>query len=187
MDKECKVLPGGFIANAEEFMPGSNVFESEGKIYSDCTGIKEEDMGSRIVNVKKTARPIEPIDVGSIIIGTVEKNKEQGSFIKIIKAENNSEERSISNSAANLPVFNIANFYVNDIKDMLRIGDIVKAKVVEITPFSVVLGIKEPELGVVKAFCTKCRSALVHEGRDLKCNSCGSVETRKIASSYFSL
>jgi len=40
---------------------------------------------------------------------------------------------------------------------------------------------KDREFGVVKAFCTQCRSGMRRKGNDVECESCGSVERRKLA------
>jgi exosome complex component CSL4 len=42
----------------------------------------------------------------------------------------------------------------------------------------------DKNLGVIKAICTKCRSALVRKESKLECPKCGRVETRKISEDY---
>ncbi|MCX8158248.1 MAG: exosome complex RNA-binding protein Csl4 [Candidatus Diapherotrites archaeon] len=182
-----KVLPGYFISNCEEFLPGRNTFEYNDKIYSDSIGIKEEDMSNRVANVRKLTRELEPLDLDCVVLGIIEKNKDFFSLVRLFKAYKDSKEVVITNSYAFLPIHNMANFYIKDIRDLFRIGDLVKARVVEITNFSVTLTTKDVSLGVVKAFCTNCRHTLSREGVYLRCKNCNSLERRKISSDYLKI
>jgi exosome complex component CSL4 len=74
--------------------------------------------------------------------------------------------------------------FVKVLSEKFKIGDIVKARVDEIYPFGLELSTADPSLGVVKAFCAKCRQPLHLFGAMLKCLSCGATERRKISSDY---
>ena len=74
--------------------------------------------------------------------------------------------------------------YVRDARDMVRAGDIVRARICKIEKNDVDLAIVEPDLGVVKAFCTACRHEMALKKGSLICTGCGKKETRKISEEY---
>jgi exosome complex component CSL4 len=185
MKQEGKVVfPGSFLATEEEFVTGKNAFDESGGIYSDSVGAGDKDMVQRVMNVKKLSRNILPLEVGASAIGIVEKTKERSVFIRITEAFRDSDKMIPATSLAQIPVSNIADFYVETTRDMFRIGDIVRAEVVEITPYRIVLGTKGSNFGVIKAFCSGCRAPMIRSGSELKCKKCGSTETRKVSSDY---
>ncbi len=69
--------------------------------------------------------------------------------------------------------------------DML-IGDLVRAKVIRTGRF-VDITISEPNLGVVRALCHRCRNLLVLTKNGLWCENCETPERRKVASDYSSI
>jgi exosome complex component CSL4 len=74
--------------------------------------------------------------------------------------------------------------YLESMYDAFRIGDLIRARVLNNTnPFQ--LTTKEPSLGVVVAFCTRCGSILKKSDDRLVCPICGNVEKRKISIMYY--
>ncbi|MBU0662526.1 MAG: exosome complex RNA-binding protein Csl4 [Candidatus Diapherotrites archaeon] len=182
-DKEL-VFPGTFLSTEEEFSPGKNAFEENGEVHSACVGQSHFDNASREVSVNGIMGTVEPIDVGTTIYGIVVKIKEKAAVIEIRNAEKNGAKRVILMASASLPVFDIAEGYVEQVSDLFRIGDIVKAEVSKATPLITDVSTKGQDLGVVKAFCTKCRQPMRLYDRVLKC-PCGRTEERKIAKDYW--
>ena len=74
--------------------------------------------------------------------------------------------------------------YVRSLRDEIRVGDIIKGKVIEITPFNVIITFKQRGLGVIKAFCSKCRHDLSLKGQILECGNCGNKENRTLGFPY---
>jgi exosome complex component CSL4 len=183
--KEELVMPGKFLTTEEEFLPGSNTFDDkEGNVYASSMGKVEFDNAKKEVKVNTKTRTVKPIDVGSIVVGKVSMVKEQVIFIDILEAYNNGEPRAITNSFGTLHVASASMGYVNKMSELFRAGDIVKARVVEVNPYSISLTTKESFLGVMKAFCVKCRKPLGLFGTSLKCTACGNAETRKLSMDY---
>jgi hypothetical protein len=83
-------------------------------------------------------------------------------------------------------VSKISDEYIEDIRDAFHLGDIVRAKVIQAKP-SLQLTTSEPNLGVVKARCSRCRGVLELKDRDLWCPRDEQAERRKIASDYGNL
>ncbi len=185
MSEKEFVIPGSFLGAEEEFSPGMNTCEdSEGNIYSSCVGEKNLDLKKREVNVIKKTKIVKPLEAGSVVLGRVELVKDQVAILDLIDAKKDSEPRTISGLTAIIPIFNVSSGYVKNMECVFRVGDIVRAKVTEITQYSIELTTKEEGFGVVKAFCVKCRQKLLLFGSKLKCSNCGNPELRKISGDY---
>ncbi|MEW6294847.1 MAG: exosome complex RNA-binding protein Csl4 [Candidatus Diapherotrites archaeon] len=186
MDKKNElVLPGQFLTVEEEYEPGKNTFEDEkGKIYSTKVGEAEFNEKERKVNIKERARSINLITPGSIVIGNVILVKDNSVVLSILKAEKNGQERIPQFSSGQVMISNVSRNYVKELRSEFKIGDIVKAKVINVTNYSIDLTTAEEGLGVIKAFCSKCRNELGLFGRQLKCLNCGSIENRKLSFDY---
>jgi len=90
----------------------------------------------------------------------------------------------INQRHAMLPIRNVSRQYVESLRDNFRIGDLIKAKIARAGPLGIDLTTAEPGLGVIKAFCTRCRHPLHLFGRTLKCLGCGHTERRKVSKDY---
>jgi exosome complex component CSL4 len=98
--------------------------------------------------------------------------------------QKNKGERFGKAETAAIKVQDISDRYVKFVSDEFRIGDIIKARVID-TQAGTDLSTKgNPAYGVLKAFCTRCRHAMVLKGSKVMCNSCGRTETRKLSKDY---
>ena len=183
MLKKNLVLPGDFLTTEEEFLPGKNTFSDDGTIYSDSSGEAVFNQKEKKVSVEKK-REVLSLDIGSIVYARVMLVKKSAVLVDIIHAEKDNMERVISNSNASIPVRNVSRDYVKSLNDYFKIGDIVKAKVSFTSEYAIDLRTNEPDLGVVNAFCSKCRHSLHSFGSKLKCTSCGNTEQRKLSKDY---
>src|SRR5437763_14499926 len=86
-------------------------------------------------------------------------------------------------SEGTIHISNVSEEYTEDIHDMYRLGDIIRAKVIQVKP-SVQLTTAERNLGVVKALCSTCRGPLELRGRELSCPPDERTERRKVAADY---
>lgn len=179
------VFPGTFLSTEEEFTPGSNTYaDDSGNIYSSTVGVGELDLKGKEARVIKGPKPVKPIEPGTTVIAIVTSVLDSVVLVEIVDAMNGNEQRVIASPFASLRVSSISFGYVKDTESMFRIGDILKAKVIEITPYNLELGTKEQDLGVIKAFCTSCRQPLWLLDSKLKCKNCGNTEERKISNDY---
>jgi exosome complex component CSL4 len=80
-------------------------------------------------------------------------------------------------------VSKISEGYTSDVWKEFRIGDVIRAKVVQVKP-SLQLSTDRPNLGVLLGLCTKCRMPLVKKDKTLLCNNCQRSELRKMALDY---
>ena len=175
------MFPGELIGTEEEFLPGRGVYSEKGDIYASLAGELHVDQKRRA-----TIAPFErvpEIKVGSMIYGFVEEIFESRAFLSIVFQERNKKTRTIVVPGI-IPVSEIKTEYVRSIRDELRVGDIVKGTVARITPFRIEVSLKGRDMGVVKAFCSRCRNALDLKGRTLECPRCGNRENRHLGFPY---
>ncbi|MCL4335338.1 MAG: exosome complex RNA-binding protein Csl4 [Candidatus Thermoplasmatota archaeon] len=178
-EKEKWVLPGDFIANAEEYLPGQNAMELDGSIVSLASGSVVKDDRRLVVSVI-TDRKMPKIRIDDIVYGQVTKadrgkykmkagvlvDRETGDLVEINRDANIHIEGSRDSALA--PV---------------RVGDYVRARVINVRR-DIDVSIGGKHLGVVMGMCSKCRNPLVLKGKTLYCPNCETTETRKIADDF---
>jgi len=165
------LLPGEEIGTEEEYLPGENTYIKDGKIKSSCFGELHVDSKRRatVIPYREVAR----LKVGDIVYGRVDEILENLAFLSI-------ENEKGLKALGVLFISEIKHAFVKSIRDEFKIGDILKARIKRITPFSVELTLKERGLGVIKAFCSNCRSSMVFRSRIFVCEKCGNKERRVI-------
>ncbi len=179
------VLPGTFLGTAEEYVPGRNAYEdADGSVRSETIGIAQLDEANHEVNVQTLSHEVKPIERGCIVKAVVTNVKDKVVMVEMFEAAKDGEPRKILNSFATIPVFQVSNRFVERLSDLFKIGDILETRVAEVMAYGIDLTTKDPELGVIKGYCTKCRGSLQLFGETLKCVACGNPETRKISSNY---
>jgi exosome complex component CSL4 len=175
------VLPGDEIAVAEEFEPGEGTYERDGLVFAATPGVLILDSQNRVARVRAFNPPAE-LKVGDIVYGVVDDIRGMMATATIQAIHGRS--RQISGEAGGtIHISNVSEDYTEDIHDKFHLGDIVRAKVIQVKP-SVQLTTAEPNLGVVKAICSICREPLELRGRDLYCPRDERTERRKIAADY---
>ncbi len=166
-------VPGNFIATVEELTPSEGVIEEEGKLYASVLGQKQVKELAVSVTGSNTTKPLKK---GDLVYGLVQNVYESVSLIEFQPVDKNV---SASNTYAYLRISEIQKRFTENFGEHLRIGDYIKAKIVEVKPLGIYLTIAWPELGVIRAFCSNCRKEMKDEGRLFVCMECGSTESRK--------
>ena len=92
------------------------------------------------------------------------------------------EDRPISDEEATIHISNVRNSYVKDLRHLFSIRDILKAKIIDERQMRLTTG--DEDLGVIKAYCTRCLAGLVKKESKLVCPNCANTETRKMSSAY---
>jgi exosome complex component CSL4 len=175
-------VPGEFLGTEEEFAQGEHTFDEDGRIYAGIAGKQSLDK-SRRCSIAPSVKVPHRVSQGSVVYGIIAEIFEPVAIVRLVGVENERGRQVVPDSAV-IHASGIRQGYVKNVRDELRIGDIVKATVSEVRPHGIYLSTKEKSLGVVKAFCTRCRAPLALSGRDLLCGSCGNREYRKLAVPY---
>ena len=184
MDKKF-VVPGDFIGTEEEYLSGEGTFSEAESIRSTLTGEASESDRKLVVSQKKR---LVALGIGSVILGRVENIVEPIALVSMLGdggMNAGTTDRFGGNpDYAVLHASMIRRGYVKNVRDEYRIGDIIRAKIVDIRNGEMRLSTDADELGAIKAFCAKCRHPLKLESGLLKCESCENKDNRKIAKDY---
>lgn len=180
---KTRVIPGENLAEAEEFAEGENTFQEQGNIYSEMLGFAEYDHSRHEVRVVPD-KEVKVFSQGCKVLGQVVAVRNSRVLVNIFSASEGPEKRVVNRSNAILFVSKVDTRYIKSLSDEFKIGDIIAAEVDDIKPYGVYLRTNKPSLGVVKAFCSRCRAPLYLKSEKLFCKKCGSVETRKLSVDY---
>lgn len=179
MDKKF-VVPGDVIGTEEEYLPGEGTFVDGERVYSTLCG-EVGDAARKLAVLQK--RPLRQLGIGTVIIGRVENVVEPIALVSIQAGvgEHRYEE---TDEYAVLHASMIRKGFVKNVRDEYKIGDIIRAKIVDERNGEMRLSTDADSLGAIKAFCAKCRHPLATESGLLSCESCGTKDNRKLASDY---
>ncbi len=185
MDKqkdERLVIPGEKIGVIEEFTAGSGTYVLDGGVYSQIVGYLHVDMKKRRVEViPKVKKSIYPKS-GDIIVGIVQQTQDKYALIRIKRI--NAYELKDSFFTGILHVSLVSKSFIKVIPDAFKIGDVIRAEVVNDKNYPCQLTTAKKDLGVVQSYCSKCGSILTLHGKNLLCLNCKNVEKRKISILY---
>jgi exosome complex component CSL4 len=177
MEKKL-VLPGDHLSSAEEAEPGENTYSERDEVYSAAVGENGTMPGQATVTTK--GRTLRQPKLGMVVYCLIIKaslNKAIGGCIPVEEAE--SGIRGVEIEAV-LPVTSIRSGYVRDLRDEVKIGDIIKAKIRKVEKTGFEISMFEPDCGVVVAFCPRCRERMAVQERMFICPDCGWKERRKL-------
>lgn len=177
------VLPGDPVGVEEEYVPVSGAYvDPGGFIRAMIVGVLSVDLFKKTLVVKKIIdKPIVPKQ-GDIVEGVVSGLSEDIAFIDIYSV-NNRYDKSIDFTGI-IHVSQASQEFVKSLYEIFRLGDIVKARVLNNNhPFQ--LTTKDPVLGVIVAYCSLCGNILYRRDDKLVCSICGSVENRKVSVKHY--
>lgn len=180
VDRNDIVSPGQHIGSLEEAAPGNGTYEKDNEVYSALYGRMVREHGVVSVLPKKTVVSLKP---GQIIYGMVVDVLDTLALIEIEPLAKGRERFVPTQDYGVLRVMNIRRGFVPSVKQELKRGDIVRARVEEISQ-GIMLSIKEFDLGVVLAYCSVCRHTMNIFRNAVKCTYCGNIEKRKLSRLY---
>jgi exosome complex component CSL4 len=182
MKKEKKiVIPGEEIATTEEFLAGEGTYEQRGSIYSSYLGRLDLDADEMVAKVDPI-NPLVKLKVGDIVLARVGDVKSSMVIADVVGVEGNPRVVS-GGTLGSIHVSKISEGYTSDVWKEFRIGDVIRAKVVQVKP-SLQLSTDRPNLGVLLGRCTKCRMPLIKKDKTLLCENCQRSELRNMAPDY---
>ncbi len=175
------VVPGDVLGVIEEFIPDSGTYEENGLILASTVGTLKKDMRTKRISVITKNKPITP-SKGSIVLGKVNETKKQLVDLIIGKIDSHELHTPVSST---LHISCISERYTENITDAYRIGDIIKAHIVDDERKPCYVSTVGSEFGCILARCTMCGTYLRRKGRStLKCPECDNIEQRKISDDY---
>jgi exosome complex component CSL4 len=175
------VLPGERLGVIEEFIPDSGTFVKDGVIYSKIIGRSLVDLQNRKVSVYPVVQGVVVPKVSTVVIGQIGNAQSDNVLVRIFRIGN---KKLTGNFGGILHVSDVSDRYVDQISDVCKPGDIVKAKVISEKNQVYHLSTNDKGLGVLYGFCSRCGTLLEQHGYDLKCPKDGNIESRKISPDY---
>lgn len=176
------VTPGERIGKTEENLGGENTYVSNGGIYAEVTGEVMESDRKLYVEPSVSTPPVPQLD--DVVVGRVFSIKNALALVRLSYVEGRERREIPSSEVAALHISNISRDYVEEMGDVVKEGDVVKAKVTNPESGNIDLSTGEPGLGVISAKCERCNARLEGEDDKLVCPGCGHVESRKISEDY---
>ncbi|HWG89550.1 MAG TPA: exosome complex RNA-binding protein Csl4 [Candidatus Thermoplasmatota archaeon] len=182
-EDKALVFPGDEIAIAEEFIPGPGTYEEEGIVYAARLGRLQLDTNEFVAIVKPfTSVPV-ALNPGDIVIGTVQALRSSMTVVEV-RARADQPDRAVAGDTnGTLHIAKTSGDYVSRLEDVFRLGDILRAEVIGVEP-SLQLTTKAPHLGVLKAYCPRCRTPMDKKGHGLRCPECDWKAHGKLAEDY---
>ncbi len=167
-------LPGDKIAIIEEFETGENTFDDGQSIRSLVIGTSEFDKTNRIVKINEMRKPA-VAQVDDTITGNISALMNNMFAINILYINGKSTHSGLEC---------ICQARGAKKRIMVRVGDIVNAKIISHLNGVVHATISEPELGVLFTQCNKCGAKVISMGSSIKCIDCGYIEERKLSNRF---
>lgn len=175
------VVPGQRLGVVEEFDPGRGTVEVNGIVYSSQTGLAAIDNNRHVVSVKTLAGPPVIPDEGSTIIGVVEKVQEKMAIINIVMVDGKKVALPFTGM---LHISNSSPRFERTMGEVTKPNDIIRAKVIDTSQRIPKLTTVGRDLGVLKAYCSRCGGELMLSGRILRCSLCRNIERRRLAEDF---
>ena len=175
------VLPGDKLGVVEQFLPGIGTYEQEGTIYANFTGKAKIDTKNKRVTVTATTRVPELPKEGTTVIASVTHTQEKMATVSIWKINGKSLQNPFT---AILHISSSSPRYERNMSDVCKAGDILRARVIDMTNRIPQLTTAGRGLGVVRGFCSKCGGVLDFGTKKLQCVSCGNIERKRLAEDY---
>jgi exosome complex component CSL4 len=175
------VVPGDRLGVIEEFTSGPGTYVEDGVIHSQVTGRTLLDMLNRQVSVYPVIEEATVPQVGNIVTGMALDVRNKNAVLQIFKIG----DKTLSGAfKGDLHISGVSHGYVDNMYNVCKAGDIVRAKVISTANRSIFLSTADKDLGVILALCSRCGSVLEPENRGMGCSNCGNFERRKMAPDY---
>ena len=181
MNEGDLVIPGQELGLVEQFRSGNGTYEKNGKVYASVTGKFRIDKKELRAYIEPMNRIIE-LNNGDIIIGRVVDIKLPFVVVDIYAIENQTREIA-GEKMATLHISRIDTNYIEEIHSAMYIGDFIRGRVLQVKP-SIQITTADSKLGVIKAYCRRCKKPLVKRNRALYCEMCHEFSIRKTAFDY---
>ena len=184
MTEKKFVLPGDKLGTIEEYAPSFGVYATEEEIFSSNIGEMDIDPKKHIARVTCSTRIPKMQKEGIIALGIIAEVYEQTALIDLLPFKSKSFSFVPQGISAILHASKVKRGYVDKISSEMHVGDLLRVKIIEISRHSVDVTTDGKNLGVIKAYCSRCRNELQKVGYSLLCPKCGNKESRKTAFDY---
>lgn len=175
------VVPGDRLGVIEEFTSGPGTYVEDGIIHAQVTGRTLLDMLNRQVSVYPIVEAATVPHVGSVVTGMATDVRNKNAILHIFKIGDKNLSGAFKGA---LHISGVSQGYVDNMYNVCKSGDIVRAKVISTANRSIFLSTVDKDLGVLQALCSMCGNMLEPANRGMSCPNCGNFERRKMAPDY---
>ncbi|AGI47197.1 putative RNA-binding protein (consists of S1 domain and a Zn-ribbon domain) [Thermoplasmatales archaeon BRNA1] len=175
------VLPGDEVAVEEEYVASDGTFVKDGKIYASQFGRLILDDDECVARVECPNAP-NVLKIGDIVYASIDDVRKTMAPATALCKEGSGRNIS-SSTVATIHVSKISPDYTNDVANEFRKGDLIRARVIGVTP-SLQLTTKDEHLGVIRALCGTCKTEMTKRGKNVFCPKCKKSQPRKLADDY---
>ncbi len=179
-DKKNAVLPGDQVAVSEEYLPGAHVYDDSGLLRSLTVGTIHKDPKTMEISVAPSA-PANLLKVGDYVTGQVESASTSNSSVTIYYVNGRPTDKEFSGM---LMLRSGRRERGDRSGPPVKLGDMVRCRINSLMNGIIHLSIDEDRAGVVFALCGNCGRPMLRGGNRAKCDECGNVEERKLASDF---
>ncbi len=175
------VVPGEELCVIEEFLPSQFTYADElGYVRSLVLGRVVRDLKTHDIKVEPVKNRL-LLRQGDIVYGKVVSIvNEKVAIVKIVALHENGTIIPLKHHCTGLLHISQASNGPSTMRDIVGIGDVVRAKIISTWGPPYLISIKAQNLGVVYALCPRCRVELRRRSDKLQCPSCGTVIKRKV-------
>lgn len=177
------VYPGDPVGVAEEFVPGDGTYEENGQLYAATVGYLTLDTRDFVARVESLVAAPAIVRPGDTVIGVVNGTRSSMAIVEVVAIAEQPERGIGGDRNGTLHVSKASDAYVENMEDAFRVRDIVRAKVLGTEP-AIQLTTKAPNLGVLKAYCPRCGTAMARKGKGVVCPECDWKDMKKLAVDY---
>ncbi|MCQ2972598.1 MAG: exosome complex RNA-binding protein Csl4 [archaeon] len=179
------VMPGDAIGIIEQYLLGEGTYDDEGDIKSSVLGNVKIDSNMKTISVEASAGAPGLLKIGDSVYGQITNIRNQRVNVKVDRMKDSDRPLALPYMAA-INISKAKDGYLNKLTDAFRIGDIIQAKVDKITGDNIDLRTTDPEDGVVKAICTRCRGFMytTEKENEVQCYKCNRKELREVSINY---
>ena len=177
-----RVFPGDALAFAEEFLPDEGVYDDGTYLRASRIGKFEVNTDEMRVRVSPVTSVPSTLHLGDYVYGKITMLKTSMCGVEVLHVEG-SQRNVAGDTNGTLHVSKIAKRYIQDPSREYRLGDIIRARVIDVKP-SVQLSTEDPRCGGILCLCLRDRFPLKRVGKGLECPVCGRRDTRNLAPVY---
>jgi exosome complex component CSL4 len=177
------VIPGERLGSIEEGLPELGTYEDEGYVRATYVGRAIIDNEQKKFSVLPSTKvPIYPYR-GYVVIARVLNVQNTLATAKIVAIEGSFIGRGFTGLLHSSRVGE--GRYEKNLRRIIKPGDMVRCKVTS-NEGTIHLSMSGGVFGVIESRCSLCGEILRKTGRrnQLRCDNCGNVETRFLASDY---
>lgn len=178
--KKTFYIPGELVGVIEEFSPSSNVYRESYNIRSKVLGDMKLDQDTRAVTVIPKAAIKGIPKVGNEVVGIVEQS--QSGLVMIRIREING--KSVLSQFIGLIILRAQQLDRDRGRIVIKLGDVVRAKVISLLNNVIHLSINGEHYGVLQTVCSSCGGQVQQIGRRILCTQCKMVDDRKLTDDF---